>query len=585
MRTNALVLGTRPATPLEFHLAVLENEVVELDDLVTLQTFRPDNGQPVRFYGVVEETSTIAEGLSFATDTIDAGMGLMPSTVAYTARVRVLRTVPESFFPPMPGDSVSVCRAAEGDQKLIEEALFVDGMKKRLPAGVLRNGAPLYLNFDYINGAKGGHINISGVAGVAAKTSCGLFLLKGIFETDVLGEHRVNSRAVLFNVKGEDLFFIDKANANLSEDDRKLYTALGLEATPFRSVALRAAPKNVEGTILPDLEQRSEGAVPYLWTMRAFCRDGLLPFAFSDEDLERGNLGYLVSGVVAQLEEMAADRNNGGSRDATAQQSSALFVPEGYPHRKETRTAVATWAELCSFLQCKLLGDPDTDWTLGNTQSTCLAFLRRMRGMEEDLARIVRGNLSAADAKKYTFDPVLETDKQISVVDINKLTGRAQKFVVGVVLHRIFKHKESTGRNPTYFIFLDELNKYAPREGRSPIRQLLIDIAERGRSLGVILIGAQQSASRVAEQVVSQASVRIAGRLDGAEAAKADYAFLHSTARERASLITAGSLFVSQPEVPSAMLVRLPMPACATRKDEVIEPVETQMRHANRFAR
>ena len=35
------------------------------------------------------------------------------------------------------------------------------------------------------------------------------------------------------------------------------------------------------------------------------------------------------------------------------------------------------------------------------------------------------------------------------------------------------------------FLVLDELNKYAPREGRSPIKEVLLDIAERGRSLGV----------------------------------------------------------------------------------------------------
>ena len=41
------------------------------------------------------------------------------------------------------------------------------------------------------------------------------------------------------------------------------------------------------------------------------------------------------------------------------------------------------------------------------------------------------------------------------------------------------------------FVVLDELNKYAPREGRGPIKEVLLDIAERGRSLGVVLIGAQ----------------------------------------------------------------------------------------------
>ena len=53
------------------------------------------------------------------------------------------------------------------------------------------------------------------------------------------------------------------------------------------------------------------------------------------------------------------------------------------------------------------------------------------------------------------------------------------------------------------FLVLDELNKYAPREGWSPIKEVLLDIAERGRSLGLILIGAQQTASEVERRVVA----------------------------------------------------------------------------------
>ena len=97
-------------------------------------------------------------------------------------------------------------------------------------------------------------------------------------------------------------------------------------------------------------------------------------------------------------------------------------------------------------------------------------------------------------------------------------SSRAQRFVVGVVLRGTFQRKEETGaREPLLFVVLDELNKCAPREGRSPIKDILLDIAERGRSLGVILIGAQQAASEVgavaspeSEQVVYDALLRLA---------------------------------------------------------------------------
>ena len=79
-------------------------------------------------------------------------------------------------------------------------------------------------------------------------------------------------------------------------------------------------------------------------------------------------------------------------------------------------------------------------------------------------------------------------------------------FVVGVLLKRMLDEKEAQGTaRPLVFVVLDELNKYAPREGWSPIREVLLDIAERGRSLGVSLFGAQQTASEVERRVLANA--------------------------------------------------------------------------------
>ena len=57
-------------------------------------------------------------------------------------------------------------------------------------------------------------------------------------------------------------------------------------------------------------------------------------------------------------------------------------------------------------------------------------------------------------------------------------------------------------------------NKYAPRTGRSPIKEVLVDIAARGRSLGVLLIGAQQSAGDVDANITRNAAIKVAGRLN-----------------------------------------------------------------------
>src|SRR5262249_27356226 len=101
------------------------------------------------------------------------------------------------------------------------------------------------------------------------------------------------------------------------------------------------------------------------------------------------------------------------------------------------------------------------------------------------------------------------------------------------------------------------------------IKEVLLDISERGRSLGVILIGAQQTASEVERRVVGNCAFRVVGRLDLAEASRDEYRFLSAASRGRAGILKPGSVIVHQPEIPTPLLVQFPFPAWATRVSEV----------------
>jgi DNA helicase HerA-like ATPase len=109
---------------------------------------------------------------------------------------------------------------------------------------------------------------------------------------------------------------------------------------------------------------------------------------------------------------------------------------------------------------------------------------------------------------------------------------------------------------------------------------VLLDIGERGRSLGVILIGAQQTASEVERRVVSNSALRVVGRLDMAEAERAEYGFLSAPARQRAAILKPGSMLLQQPQIPVPLQIRFPFPAWATRPAEVAPDV-----HDDPFAR
>ena len=121
------------------------------------------------------------------------------------------------------------------------------------------------------------------------------------------------------------------------------------------------------------------------------------------------------------------------------------------------------------------------------------------------------------------------------------------------------KEQQGTAR-PLVFVVLDELNKYAPRSGWSPIQDVVLDIAERGRSLGVSLFGAQQTASEVERRVVANAALKVVGRLDAAEAERGEYGFLTQVARKRATMLSPGTMIVTQPELPTPILLNFPFP-------------------------
>ena len=116
-------------------------------------------------------------------------------------------------------------------------------------------------------------------------------------------------------------------------------------------------------------------------------------------------------------------------------------------------------------------------------------------------------------------------NKQVTVIDINDLPDRRSGSSSASSCGS-WSSRRRDGARPLVFLVLDELNKYAPREGWSPIKEVILDIAERGRSLGVVLIGAQQTASEIERRVTANASFRVAGRLDTAEATRGEYGFL-----------------------------------------------------------
>ena len=591
MEKVGFVVGNKPANPLEFWIGIERGKLVQLDDLIKVQT-RLENGQTVNFYGVVTEIYRYLEGSEFVFDSKDFVSGKLPAHLAYVAKVQVNRIEDEIYIPPFPGDPVYLITSS--DREELSLALYFDQMKVRIPAGLLKNGSPVYVNYHFLNGKDGAHVSISGISGVASKTSYALFLLYSILNT--VKEERVS--ALIFNVKGEDLFFIDKPNKVFKEREsefKPLYERLGLEAKPFEGVKFFAPPVR-EGSLIPDVEGRKEGVLPYGWTVREFAQEGLIKFMFAEGEEGVSSLHYVIDKVAERLRELVEEtrerqKDNPAWKDRLI--NFDLFNAKGEPLPPEEFKSL--W-DILKFLKelvkrrrlcnadktfrkeneefCNKVAEVYDSWFGTVTVSVAYAFLRRFEQAIQYVAPMVV-NPDILAERRIDKD-ALKIDWRrggVSVVGINKLHTIAQMFVVGALLKRIFREKEKIGRTPVLYVVLDELNKYAPRNDWSPIKEIIRDIAERGRSLGIILIGAQQTASEVEKRVVANASVKVSGRLDASEVAAREYDYLPQVYKQRAILLKKGQVILHQPDIPSPLVVSFPFPAWATRAEEVLEEI------------
>ena len=541
------ISGIQDSTPLLFGVALEPDSYLQLDDVVVTVRQVPGVG-PVMTSGIVTEVRARHEGATFGSDVFLIADGVLPAQVQEIAEVTTTRVEPECYVPPRPGE---IARRATGTERA--QALYFDQMDRKIPVGLGRDGEPIYINLEFLDGTRGAHVSISGISGVATKTSFALFLLHSVFRCGALGAKAVNAKALIFSVKGEDLLFLDQPNLKLDDDLRTDYAQIGLPAEPFSSAGFFAPPTPGDTTGRPYVTGRTSGVTAFWWTLSEFCERELLPYVFADAEDERNQYTLVVHQVANRLRHDAVPAGRDGAVSIDGE-------------------TARTWDELVDLIVDKLNDEVTrAEWAGPVTGvGTINAFIRRLRSSLKPLRSILRGDLT--DTKDREIDT---SNQQVTVVDLHNLPERAQRFVVGVVLAAETARKEAAGPGGLLFTMIDELNKYAPREGNSPIKDVLLDIAERGRSLGIILIGAQQTASEVERRIVSNSSIKIVGRLDPAEAGRPEYGFLPASHRQRATLAKPGTMFVSQPEIPVPLVVEFPFPAWATRLSESGTPAPT----------
>ena len=198
-----------PTTIDEFYFWTDKERILNPFDVVKVSHI-----QNSKTFGVIEEISHITDAASYLSSYISNDFGDVnhqPNTNRIGmnfVKAKVVGNTKDIYTPVLDGSVVSLADVDE-----VSEALGLSDIKNPLPAGYLemyegndKIKLPVHFNSHFLIGPEGAHLNISGISGLAAKTSYAMFLLKAIQEQYINSSNTNESVAfVVLNVKGRDL--------------------------------------------------------------------------------------------------------------------------------------------------------------------------------------------------------------------------------------------------------------------------------------------------------------------------------------------------------------------------------------------
>ncbi|MCD6282319.1 ATP-binding protein [bacterium] len=524
-----------PNTSAEFHFWIADGvDTLELGNIVAACTA---DGHVT--FGTVVELRTVMDIDNFLSDYISHDFGnpdvVPPSDIAemMVAKCVVIKSTTERVRPIGRAETYY---ASETGVAWGLGMLDFAGAGRGVPIAVMENGdgtlIPIFLDDEFLVGPEGSHLNMSGISGLATKTSLVEFLLKSILDTMVRSERR-RVCAVFFNVKGKDMLYLDKPNPQYEEDDaytnkcRQMYSKLGVELVPFENVRIFAP-----------YDRRYEGHT------KSFRRDGK------------------VEHFIWELTEIVEDIPELFDKDTWDEGVEAVWVDI---RDQIERQPIRSYDELLNYLaeERRVLSNAAISHWHGHDKQVYYKSAKNLEalpGLYDGL--VCTGGVDEVDIPLHDLH-----NGSIFVIDIQSLNDRGQAMVFNKILKRVYRmllDKNVKKDFDTAIFFIDELNKFAPRDTtvHAPIKQSVIEICARGRSLGVSLFGVEQFMSQVDRQVVDNSSTLIYGRTGPAELMTDQYAWLDADVRNRLTTIPRGTFLLKHAKFVQPVFCKFPFPSC-----------------------
>jgi hypothetical protein len=401
--------------------------------------------------------------------------------------------------------------------------------------------APIWLDEDYLLGPEAGHANWTGQSGLATKTSHSLFLISAVFQK--LRAEGKSVAALMFNVKGPDLLWLDKPAlptpeyaeayrasgvAGLSEQDLNAYAALGLKPEPFEKFRIFAPFKPSQQ---PRTGRDWSNAVVRLEAERYHGKLNTLRTAPNEAQ-------GVVYPIVWQLGQLLNQVHRVFSHDDL---DDKLF---GFVSEIRDTEEIGSLAELNRLFD-KIEAEFEagaSDWR-GHHKFTIRKARNRFNGMPTKFGGLLTDGLVDYGKLPRVEEPF--DDGELRVVDIANCNTNVQELLVSQTINEIWHLAEQQKLGvDKVIIFVDELNKYAATGSESGLRDTLVDIAARGRHLNVVLFGAQQFRSKVDGEILGNCGTSFYGRIGDEEIINPSYRSISEAQKQELLGLPKGRLLV-----------------------------------------
>ncbi len=540
----------KPSTPHQFHFWTANETTIGIGAIVRVDgAGSQEPGARRMVYGVVTDGFAYSDLATPLHDVIGAEGD--PARAAESPTVRqeirywtaaVLRQIPEEPLQPVPLGQVFVASDTDVAQALRMDAYLHSATPTAIPMGLYTSGgleAPVYLDADFLLGPEAAHLNISGVSGLATKTSAVEFLLASVFRH--FPAHKGKVAAVCFNVKGPDLCFLDQPG-DLSDEDRRRYDRLGVPAQPFAQVRY-FAPFKADGVNLNTLRTHPDlvdDVTPLTWGLQEVVD-------YAEVLLNRDDIDAKADAFIDFLRDRVLGRS----------------FEDGFGNSHK----VLTFADLerlfrSIFDGLELTGRSDS-WRTHH-----IATMRKVRNRLLNISTRCKG-LVTDDGPSSDLPWGAFEDRAVYVIDVANVDPLGQDLVFARAVSKLREHLERRDLGVgAVVVFVDELNKYAPGDGpETYVKKMLLDISERGRYLGLVLFGAEQFRSQVHRRVVGNAGTQVFGRMDMDELATPGYQVLSPATKIKLATMPVGELMVRHPHFTQPIFVRFPKPPVLRGRD------------------